>query len=361
MEKRNVNRDLSFNLWRGFLLLTFFFLFFLPFVSAQFGFGYGFSIEGFLDSFFNSETSIYILLFFIMFTIFTLSLVRLRFFRGPYGQPNSFAAGIVSFCISALAVYYLYQSGFQGESLFSWLGISRRSLSLFVIILVILIIILIIWKLKFVGFFIFGGLALILTSIFTDIIYERGLATIIGFVFLVIGLWLWQRTRGMVGSAGGWLGRHAMAGARKKPMWAVAIGGFILAAIGFAIGQIIVMIAGILMLIIGMAGKRVYSETPFATGRNMSARRAETEAYQEEAQRQRIAQNRAHEEAIRVQSQIEQIQAQINLIDNNIRRYQRAIRGARSLMEAANIRNGIIDLENQKKDLLNALRQLTHG
>ncbi len=363
MKERSVNLDnqhLSSKPLRGFFLLALSVLF-LPFVSAQFGFGYGFSIEGFLDNFLNSSISVYILLFFIMFTVITLILSRVSLFRGQYGQPNAFAAGVVSFSISALAIYYLYQSGFQGESLLSWLGLSGDSLSILVLILVVLVAILMVWKLGFKGLFFFGGLALVLTALSTELFYERGLAMIIGIVFLVIGLWLWQRTRGMVGS----MGSRAWAGAKRKPMWAVAILGIILTITGFFAGGAIVILIGVLLMIVGFFGKRAYSETPFATGRNMSARRAETEAYQEEAERQRIAQQRQlkldEEEARRMQAQVEQIEAQINLIDNNIRRYQRALRGARSPQEAATIRNGIIDLENQKRDLLNALRQLTHS
>ena len=161
-----------------------FLILFLPLISAQFGFGYGFSLEGFIDNFLNSSASTYILLFFILFTVITLILSRIRLFRNAYGQPNAFAAGVVSFCISALAIYYLYQSGFQGESLLSWLGISGDALGILVLVLAILIAFLIIWKLRFRGFFFILGLLLILTAFFTDLIYEEGLAVILGIIFL---------------------------------------------------------------------------------------------------------------------------------------------------------------------------------
>ena len=338
-----------------------FLILFLPLISAQFGFGYGFSLEGFIDNFLNSSASTYILLFFILFTVITLILSRIRFFQNAYRQPNAFAAGVVSFCISALAIYYLYQSGFQGESLLSWLGLSGDALGILVLVLVALVAIFLIWKLGFKGLFFFGGLVLILTAFFTELIYEEGWAVVIGIVLLVIGLLLWQRTSGYVTSGGRWLGSQALAGARRKPMWAIAIIGIILTIGGFSVGSVIVALIGILLMIIGFFGRRVYSETRFAQGRAMSPRRAEEAAYREEAWREQERMRMQQEEATRINAQVDQIRSQIQAIERDIRRYQRALRNARSAQQEAAIQNAIVDLDNQRRGLLNALKQLTQG
>jgi len=192
----NHSNQQSSNLLRVFLSLTLSVLFLLPFISAQFGFGfYGFSLKGLIESFLNSSTSVYILIFFALFTVIMLALSRSNLFKDKYGQPNAIAAGTVSFSVSALAVYYIYQSGFQGESLLSWLGLSRDSLGIFVLILVLAIAALMVWKFKFKGLFFVLGLLLILTSLFTDLIYEEGLAMILGLALLLISWWLWRRSK----------------------------------------------------------------------------------------------------------------------------------------------------------------------
>ena len=276
-----MKRGVIFSLIFGVLLLSF--------VSAQFGYGYNFSVSGLIDSFLNSSSSSYILMFFALFTLIMIILSRIKLFKDAYGNVNALSAGVISFCISAATIYYLYQNGFRGEGLFSWLGLSGASLSIIILILCILVAILIIWKLGFKGLFFFGGLALILTGLFTELLYERGLAVIIGFLFLIIGFYLWQHTRGHLIRAGKWIGKGIRTGTKRKPMWAIAIIGLIIAGVGFSLGSIIITIIGLLVMLIGMGGKKAYSET-VASGRGMSKRRAEAAAYEENEERERHSQ-----------------------------------------------------------------------
>ena len=174
---------------------------FLSSVKAQF-FGYGsygsFSISNFINTL-DPATVVYGLLFFIFFTIIFLTLSRLGLFKtkGPFpwssSSTNSSAAGVLSFSISALIVYYLYRSGYNIEYMFYNLGFSGSLGSIILVLLLIGLAVLIIIKFKLKGFLIMAGTLMVLTAIFTDLIYEKGIALIIGFVLILIGILLWTK------------------------------------------------------------------------------------------------------------------------------------------------------------------------
>jgi hypothetical protein len=177
------------------LVLSILILFSINLVSAQLFGGYGFSIESFFDSF-DSATVTYFFVFLILFTLITWGLARLPMFRDAYGKPNSMITGTLGFSVSALAVYYMYRNDFGLEDFFYDIGISGDIFSILIGILIIAVIALIIWKFKFKGFFIMVGSLLILISLFTEIIYERGLALITGIIFLIVGLFLLFKKKG---------------------------------------------------------------------------------------------------------------------------------------------------------------------
>lgn len=265
---------------------------FLSFVGAQlFGYSYGgFSISNFFRTT-DPATITYVLLFLILGTLIFFGLSRLGMFKDKYGEPNRAVVGVISYAVSALAVYYMYLNGFDLQGLFSGFGISGDLQSILVIIIVVAVAILIIKKLGLKGFFITAGLLLILTAMFTNLIFETGLAMLIGAVLLVIGLWSWERTRGGVygagrgiGGAGRFMGEKAWAGARRRPMGAVTIIGIIAALAGFFMGSTLILIIGMVVVFIGLFGKKGHSEF-FAQGRGMSKRRAWKEAIKENTER----------------------------------------------------------------------------
>lgn len=181
-------------------------LFLINFVSAQLfdSYGGGGFFDGFgggtisLGNFFDSldpSTVIYGLLFFILFTIFTLALSRIKLFRNVQGQPNTVAAGVVSFAISAMTVYYLYRSGYNLESFFYDIGFSVDLFSFLLTVVFVLLAFVIIKRYRFAGFFIVSGLFVMFISIFTDLVYEKATTFLIGLVLFVIGIFLGKNTK----------------------------------------------------------------------------------------------------------------------------------------------------------------------
>ncbi|HUW43683.1 MAG TPA: hypothetical protein VMV95_01835 [Bacillota bacterium] len=173
----------------GFPLLVFL----AQFVSAQFLGGYGsFSITSFFSSI-DSETIILGSLFFIFFIILFAALIRTRFLKNNYGEPNRVFAGFLAGLISLLIIYGIYRSGFNLGDLFYGFGISEDVLYFIALIIFIILAAFLIKKIKFRGFLIVFGLLLSLLAIFTNFFYEKGFALVIGIVLLLIGLWLLRR------------------------------------------------------------------------------------------------------------------------------------------------------------------------
>ncbi len=182
------------------------FLFLTKPATAQFFDGYG-DIEGYsgrisLADFFDSldpSTVTYGLLFFIFFTVIFLVLSRSNIFRGrrtPWGgeEPNTTAAGIVSFAISALIVYYMYRSGYNLESYFYDLGFSVDLFSFLLLIVFVLLAFVIIKRFRLGGFFIVLGLLFIFAG-FIKLVYEWETSILIGAVLFVIGIFLAKRVQ----------------------------------------------------------------------------------------------------------------------------------------------------------------------
>jgi len=221
---------------RGFLqTLSIFSILMINFVSASFHYSYGrFSFRSFIDTF---DPAVLTLIFlFIIFLVVLNNLVFIDFFRGQRAP-----AIVVSALISFLSVYWMYQKGWYLEQplifpiliasmIFgvialiltkvfrinrafsaiiagviagvvafgtydSGFGISGDILYPIISLLLTLGVIILIWKKRFTWFLIILGLALLMTTVFTDIFYEEGIVAFIGFVLLAIGSWLWWRNR----------------------------------------------------------------------------------------------------------------------------------------------------------------------
>ena len=179
-------------------------LFFINFVSAQFFDGYGWDGRISLSDFFDSldpSTVTYGLLFFIFFTVIFLILTKVNLFRGRrssfgHEEPNTMAAGVVSFAISSLIVYYIYRSGYNIESFFYEMGFSVDVFSFLMLAVFVLMTFFLIKRFKSAGFFMILGLLLMFISITTNIIYEKETTFVIGVILFIIGVFLGRNIEG---------------------------------------------------------------------------------------------------------------------------------------------------------------------
>ncbi len=158
----------------------------IGFVSAQYGYYGSFSISNFLDSI-GPSTMILLVLFIIFFALLH-NIVFINFFRG-----NRTVSAIISFCVSLLAVYGINRARWDLGGLFYGLGISESALFTLIAIVLLIIVIYAIFTKKLKYLFLIFGIFLTLISLFTDLIYERGIAIVIGLVLLVIGGLLLKR------------------------------------------------------------------------------------------------------------------------------------------------------------------------
>lgn len=179
------------------LLSGFLSILFINLVSAQFLGGYGrFSLTNLLESIGPQDLTLmamFIISFAVLFYVFG------KFFKDSYGQPNRAIAGTVAFGASILIVYYgFYRTGFDLTGLFYGLGIDEGLLYLLATIIILLGLIFIIWKYKipFSGLMIALGVFLILLIMFTDIFYEEFVIGVVGFILILLGLFLlWLKHR----------------------------------------------------------------------------------------------------------------------------------------------------------------------
>ena len=169
-------------------------IFLINFTSA-YGSYNSFNMRNLLDSI-DPQTMLLVFTFIIIFAF--LNFILSKFFKDKYGNTNKATAGIISFSISLLAIYGLNKSNFDIENLFYSIGITEGILG---ILIPIILIVGFIWlsyskkerKFKFHRPFLILGALLLLTTIFTDFIYEKGTATVLGMILLLIGLWLWRK------------------------------------------------------------------------------------------------------------------------------------------------------------------------
>ena len=228
-------------------------LFLISFVSAQFFDGYNsFSVTGFFDSI-NSQDIILLTFFIVIFAFLFVILSRIPLFRNPYGQPNKAIPTVISFAISLLSVYGIYKSDFDLQGSFSGFGLPTDIFYPLLLIILIVAAVFIIWKLGVGTFFLIFGSLIILVTIFTDVIYEKGVALIIGGISFFIGLWLWKRARRKMMQGMGMLRQNYNWQQEKSEFkWGAAILGILAIVFGFLINQIIIIVMGIVLALIGL-------------------------------------------------------------------------------------------------------------
>jgi hypothetical protein len=140
------------------------------------------------DVFYNIDADIMVLglLFVIFFALINLALRKTLKDRGT--------SGIVSFCVSLLAVYGISRTNWDVSGLFYSIGISENILYTVIPFIIIIGLIFIFWRLRkdLGAAFMIIGVILIIASFF---VYEKLLLMGIGIGLFIIGLFLWLRQR----------------------------------------------------------------------------------------------------------------------------------------------------------------------
>ena len=269
------------NMKRGsiaFLLLVFL----VPFISAQF-FGNYNSISD-LFSLIDAQTIFIAVAFGVFFALIKTVLDKFPAFRGA-------TSGVISLLLS-LGMTYGINKWFSLNDILLNVGYSGDVMPYLLIGFAVLFLFFL-FKYKGKSLLVLG---LLLVGVsFTDLVDSQGFILIAGIVLSVIGLiWIWKRRgRGslppMVPPGATAAAQQAAAvGAsqtKRKPLWLLAILGIIVGTVGYLISQGIVIIVGVVLVLIGLLGKKVWRGT-FAEGRDMSLRRARNAAYQEQYERQ---------------------------------------------------------------------------
>lgn len=152
----------------------------LKFVSAQYSL---------IDSlYFLNPDNVYIALSFII----SFAIIFFATSRSIFRQNKSIAA-VISLAISFGIVYYLFVTGYDIRGWFSFTGISDEILYNSLIIAIIALFIFFIIKFGFLrglGFLLLIISGLFLIGALTGLMYERGLALIIGAIMLIISIFL---------------------------------------------------------------------------------------------------------------------------------------------------------------------------
>lgn len=126
------------------------------------------------------------LLFVIFFAIINFALYRTL--------KNKQTSGIISFCVSLLAVYGINRTNLNVAGLFSNIGLSENLIYTVIPIIIIVGLVFMIWKLKLPWTFILIGALLIIASLIPGLVYEKFIVMLIGGALFLLGLFLlWRK------------------------------------------------------------------------------------------------------------------------------------------------------------------------
>ncbi len=207
----------------------------MGFVSAQFYGGYGrFSFANLLESM-DPRTVVFIISFGVFFAL-------LHRIIGKLFRENTTVSAVVSGLLSFGMAYGIYKLDFIDWNGFLFdLGISSDVMWPLMAIIILIVISLMLWKLKSWTFLVLGILMIGLT--FTELIYEKGAALIVGFILLIIWLFAWKRTRKKYS----WNKEKNQFGGKLY-----FIGGLLLIVLGGLLGSIWLIILGVLLWIMAL-------------------------------------------------------------------------------------------------------------
>ncbi|GIU68290.1 MAG: hypothetical protein KatS3mg001_140 [Candidatus Pacearchaeota archaeon] len=250
-----------------------FFLFFLMIYLSYFV-----SAQSFSDFFQGVDLGfLSLLLVFVIFSVFiSWILNRAGIFRDAYGNPTT-ATTVVSAAMAALIVIGWYKQGINLSYFFVSVGVPIDSLYLVFSVIVLIGIIFLIFRFGFGGVLFFGGVFLIAINYLTDFFYEKDIVYAVGAGAALIGLLMWNKTRKKMISGGKMFGRGLISGGKfagekmieggkfirsrydwekEKRQWKagtpVIFLGVLVMILGFLINQIIVIVVGAVLVLIGL-------------------------------------------------------------------------------------------------------------
>jgi hypothetical protein len=179
---------------KGVFVLGFFLASFvasLDLISAQFSFGSMLNLV-------EPSTMILGIVFIVSFALINLALSRVF-------KDNPAIAGIVSFALSLGIIYSINYYGFDYAGFFGNIFFFVPSDVLYTFVPLILLIAVIALGAKFgFGMVLTAAGAMLVGISFTDLVYEKTVAAMIGGLIAFIGLWMWLRKKksGLSGSSG---------------------------------------------------------------------------------------------------------------------------------------------------------------
>lgn len=211
---------------------------FLSFISAQF-YSRGISFSRVLDSF-DPRT----IFFFVVFGLLLVALHGLVFMK--LFRDNRTFSLIFSLLMSFGISYGLYRWDFIGagsvDSFFFSIGLGGDALWPILVFAFTALVLIMFWKFRSRTFFILGAAFLLLS--FTDLFYEKVLARVIGSVLILIGLAFLFKER----SGGGFSMPKIEAGFDGL----LVLLGLIGVLIGILTGSMLYIIAGVILVLVGL-------------------------------------------------------------------------------------------------------------
>lgn len=161
-------------------------LFAMNFVSAAVSIGDFFQEIG-------TENLVLGTLFLIFFAFINFILTK------SFMKDNRPVAGVISFCVSLLAVYGIYYADFDITGLMFNFGVTEDIITTWVPIIFIAGLVFLSYskkekKWKFYRTFLISGVLFIILGM-TEAVYESGLFIIIGIILLMLGFYLWWKKR----------------------------------------------------------------------------------------------------------------------------------------------------------------------
>ena len=236
-----------------FLLSSILIIFLLNFVSAVSYYYNRFSLTGLFDSI-SSENMILFFFFIIVLVMVGVVLKRVPLFVDKMGNPSRGPIAVLALSIATLATYGIYQSGFGLEGLFSNIGVSGDLLYPVLSVILIIAFVIMLWQFRIGWSLIIIGLLTLIVVFFTDAIYEEGLASLIGIILLLVGLWIKSRSNQRLMAAGQYVGSNYN-WQKEKSQWSggtyVLILGIFATILGFLWNGILIFV-GLGLIIIGI-------------------------------------------------------------------------------------------------------------
>jgi len=172
-----------------------------------------FSIRDYLYSI-DPQSMTLAIVFIVLFAFIFYGLSRTL--KNSAGEPNTIISAVISFAISAFAVYGINRSNFDITNIFYNIGISGDAIIWIISIFAILIALFLIKKFRFSGFFMISGILMVSLVIFTDVIFKEGIFTGVGIILFILGIIIKRYSGDRITSRDGNITTTSFGGGRSK-------------------------------------------------------------------------------------------------------------------------------------------------